>query len=290
MARPLRIQEAGLIYHVTARGNAKMAIFLDDADRRRFLRILGTVADRHQLDCAAHCLMDNHYHLLARTTRPNLSRAIQNLNGSYARWWNRRHKRVGHVFQGRFGAQIVQDEPYLLSVCRYIVLNPVRANLVARAEDWPWSSYSATLGMAPAPAFLDCALVLQLLGDEHRAAERYRAFVEANVETCGASAESTLSKFILGTPAFEQRFRERRAAASGEVPGDQRSASLDSLFTGAVTRAARNAKMVEAYRQGHSLAAIARFVGVHYTTVSKLVNPPEGGSEHEQTDDSRSDP
>ena len=290
MARPLRIQDAGLTYHVTARGNAKMAIFLDNRDRRRFLRILCAVAERHRLECAAHCLMDNHYHLLARTGQPNLSRAIQNLNGTYARWWNWRHKRTGHVFQGRFGAQIVQDDRYLLTACRYIVLNPVRAKLVDRPEDWPWSSHRATLGAAPAPAFLECSLVLQVLGDDDGVVERYRRFVDATPEAGGTEDDLMSAKFIVGAPPFETRVRERRAPVSCEVPSEQRAASLESLFTGAITRASRNATMTAAYRQGHSLAAIARFVGLHYSTVSKVVNARIAGSDHEKTVNSRSDP
>ena len=267
-----------------------MAIFLDNSERRRFLRILCAVAERHRLECAAHCLMDNHYHLLARTVQPNISRAIHNLNATYARWWNRRHKRVGHVFQGRFGARIVQDDPYMLTVCRYIVLNPVRAKLVERPEDWPWSSYAATLGASPPPAFLQCSLVLQLLGDDDGVIDRFRRFVEAPPEADGAGIEPMSSRFIVGEPPFETRVRECGVAVSREVPSEQRAASLESLFTGAITRASRNATMIAAYRQGHSLAAIARFVGLHYSTVSKVVNAPTVGSDHEKTVNSRSDP
>jgi putative transposase len=135
VSRPLRILDAGALYHVVARGNAKMAIYHDDVDRRRFLTILETVVEQHQIECHAYCLMSNHYHLVIRTLEPNLSPAIQYLNGVYAQWWNKRHKRVGHVLQGRFKAQLMQREGYFLEACRYVVLNPVRAGLVKKVED-----------------------------------------------------------------------------------------------------------------------------------------------------------
>src|SRR3954466_1537135 len=130
MARSLRIQCAGLTYHVTARGVRRLHIYLDDVDRRQFLVILAAVVERYDLRCHAYCEMSNHYHLALTTREANLSRAMQQLNGDYAQWWNWRHERVGHVFQGRFNAQVVQDGRYLANVCRYIVLNPVRAGIV----------------------------------------------------------------------------------------------------------------------------------------------------------------
>ena len=112
------------------------------------LALLADVVQRYALRCHAYCEMTNHYHLAVTTTEANLSRALQQLNGDYAQWWNWRHQRVGHVFQARFNAQIVQDDAYLVNVCRYIVLNPVRAGIVCSPELWPWSSYRAMAGLA----------------------------------------------------------------------------------------------------------------------------------------------
>ncbi len=130
MARPLRIEYPGALYHITARGNAREPIFKDDTDRRAFLEILGNVIERHQWRCHAYCLMGNHYHLLIETPKANLSPGMRQLNGIYTQAFNRRHARVGHVLQGRFKAILVDKDSYLLELCRYIVLNPVRANMV----------------------------------------------------------------------------------------------------------------------------------------------------------------
>ena len=123
----------GLTYHVTARGTGRMTIYRDDRDRRTFLHLLAAIVAPYRLHCLAYCLMDNHYHLVATTLDANLSRAIKHLNGTYAQWWNHRHGRPGHVFQGRFGAQVIEDDLYLLAACRYVVRNPVRAGVVRTA-------------------------------------------------------------------------------------------------------------------------------------------------------------
>src|SRR6266699_4868421 len=123
MARPLRIEFPGGLYHVTARGNGRLAIFADDTDRERFLLVLTSVVSRYHVFCHAYCLMDNHYHMLLETPEANLSRAMRQLNGVYSQAFNRRHQRPGHVLEGRFHARVVDKDAYLHAVCRYIVLN-----------------------------------------------------------------------------------------------------------------------------------------------------------------------
>jgi len=130
MARPLRLSYPGALYHVTARGNARQAIYTDDADRQMFLLVLEDVETRYHWLCHAYCLMDNHYHLLLETPQGNLSAGMRQVNGVYTQRFNRRHGRVGHIFQGRFKAILVERESYLLELCRYLVLNPVRAGIV----------------------------------------------------------------------------------------------------------------------------------------------------------------
>ena len=146
MTRPLRLAFPGAIYHVTSRGNARAAIYTDDADRMTFLALLTQVVHRYHWLCHAYCLMDNHYHLLIETPEGNVSQGMRQVNGLYTQDFNRRHGHVGHVFQGRYKAIIVERDSYLLVLCRYIVLNPVRAGMVRTAQEYRWSSYRATAG------------------------------------------------------------------------------------------------------------------------------------------------
>jgi REP element-mobilizing transposase RayT len=134
---------------VTARGNARAVIYLNDGDRATFRALVGQTLDRFGWLCHAYCLMTNHYHLLVGTPRANLSRGMRHLNGVYTQSFNRGHGRVGHVFQGRYKAILVERETHLLELCRYVVLNPVRAGLAAGAADWSWSSYQLDPGSRP---------------------------------------------------------------------------------------------------------------------------------------------
>jgi putative transposase len=152
MARKPRIQTPGLLRHVVSRGNGRMCIFLDDGDYRQFVHLLGLVCEEYAVECWSYCLMPNHYHAALRPQRANISAAIRCLNGEYAQWWNRKHGKVGHAFQGRFKDQIVQRERYLLALLRYIALNPVRAGLAPRPEEWDWSSYRALAGLGAGAA------------------------------------------------------------------------------------------------------------------------------------------
>ena len=154
MGRQRRPLVAGLVYHVTARGNAKAPIFLADSDREVFLSGLAVARHLDGVRCHAYCLMENHYHLLVETPRANLDEAMHRLNGTYAIRFNRRHERTGHVFQGRYGAKLITDDAYALNVVRYIAANPVRAGVCSAPEEWPWSSYAATAGLVPRPEFL----------------------------------------------------------------------------------------------------------------------------------------
>ena len=194
MARRKRIQEAHLIYHVIARGNGRMTIFEDDRDYRSFMTLFGDVVEDFEIECWNYCLMPNHYHLTLQPTLPNLSSAMQHLNGTYAQRWNKRHDRVGHVFQGPFKDQIVQREGYLAALCRYVALNPRRARLVTEPEDWPWSSFGAIIGARPGPSFLNVAATLNLFGPG-----------EVGL------LQSTFREFVCGDSdkALEERFRSK---------------------------------------------------------------------------------
>jgi len=174
MARPLRLEFPGAFYHLTSRGNRQESIFLDDGDRRSFLDLLGKEVRQQGWVCYAYCLMDNHYHLVMETPEPNLVRGMRRLNGVYTQAFNRRHKKVGHVFQGRYKAIVVDKENYFLELCRYVVLNPVRAKMVQRPEDWKWSSYQGTVGKLTAPEWLAVEKVVSLFSGQRA---NYRKFV-----------------------------------------------------------------------------------------------------------------
>ena len=144
MARPLRIEFAGAIHHVTSRGNGQQTIFHNHGDRRAWLNIFDDVCKRFDWTVHAFCQMGNHFHLMIETRGANLANGMRQLNGRYTQCFNRRHESVGHLFQGRYHAVLVQRQTYLLELMRYVVLNPVRARMVATPGGWPWSSYAMT--------------------------------------------------------------------------------------------------------------------------------------------------
>ena len=178
MTRPLRIEYPGAVYHITSRGNEKKPVYKDDEDRENFLWTLHKVNKRYHWLCHAYCLMDNHFHLLIETPEGNLSLGMRQLNGVYTQGFNKRHQRVGHLFQGRYKAILIQKDSHLLDVCRYVVLNPVRAHRVEDLGQWRWSSYGATAGQEKPPACLTTSWVLRQFSSKRRKAEKeYRQFV-----------------------------------------------------------------------------------------------------------------
>jgi putative transposase len=163
MARELRNEEAGAIHHVFARGNRRQLVFLNDGDRRIYLAMLRSVVERCRWMSLAYCLMDNHLHLLIETPDPNLGDGMRRLHGAYAQTFNRRHGCVGHLFQGRYGAERVTSDAQLVTTLRYIALNPVAAGLCEDARDWRWSSY-ALLVRGLTPPWVDGARLRAYLG------------------------------------------------------------------------------------------------------------------------------
>ena len=225
MSRPLRLDHAGALWHVTSRGNERREVFVDDEDRREFLRLLGRTVELFGWKLHAWVLMGNHYHLFVGTPEATLSRGMRQLNGDYAQHFNRRHGRDGHVFQGRFKAILVQREAHLLEVARYVVRNPVRAGIVASPGDWPWSSYRATAGLESAPEWLDTSFLLEQFGSRRAAAAtKYREFV---LDQGAASYDpwgQVLGQIYLGSASFAEAARGGRNAPEKdrEVPRTQR--------------------------------------------------------------------
>lgn len=279
MSRPLRLEFPGAIYHVTSRGNARNAIFLDNEDRGLFLGCLGEVIARFGWLCHAYCLMDNHYHLLIETPEGNLSLGMRQLNGVYTQRFNRRHGRVGHVLQGRFKAIVVDRDSYLLELCRYVVLNPMRAGMVEKIERYAWSSYPATMGLAKCPAWLKTDWVLGQFAKTRAVARRCYAEFVAEGGSLPSPWSAVRGQALLGSEAFVEKIRPLLEGKDEikEIPRAQRllhRPSLRKLFTKAVQsdKALRDEAIRKAYLDyGYTMATIARHAGVHYSTVSKVI-------------------
>jgi REP element-mobilizing transposase RayT len=179
MARPLRIEYPGAFYHVTSRGNEQKDVFKSHKDREKFLSYLESASERYGAAIHAWCLMSNHYHLLLETPSGNLSQIMRHINGAYTTYFNIKRKRAGHLFQGRYKAILVEADAYAAELSRYIHLNPVRAGMVARPEEYRWSSYQGYLGQIQAPEWLKRYLILGSFDRNVTEAEhKYRSFVE----------------------------------------------------------------------------------------------------------------
>lgn len=280
MARPLRLEYPGAVYHVTSRGDARGDIFLDDGDRTAFLRVLAHAVERYAWRLYAYCLMGNHYHLLLETPEPNLSRGMRLLNGVYTQIFNRHHSRAGHVLQGRFKSIVVERERYLLELSRYIALNPVRSGFARSAVEWRWSSYRATAGMEMTPSWLAVGTVLSRFSDDALAAQRHYGNFVADGLGRASPWEELRGQVFLGTDAFVQQLAPKLCPLQGlvETPRSQRFAArpaLDVLIPHAHRKdpSLRKPAIVEAYcTHGYTLAEIARHLGLHYSTISRITS------------------
>jgi len=283
MARPLRLEFPGAVYHVTSRGNARQAIFLDKEDRESFLGVLSSVVRRFSWLCYAYCVMENHYQLLVETREGNLSLGMRQLNGVYTQAFNRRHKRVGHLFQGRYKAILVEKEAHLLELCRYVVLNPVRAGLAKRPEGWKGSSYRATAGGAKKPVFLEVDWVLSQFGRRRAEAKKgYLRYVLGGLQ--GESPWGRLKgQILLGTEDFLGRLRGslRGKDLLKEVPRAQRYVNRPALVELFKEKRGRREKGTDEriYRahvdHGYRMREIADHLGVHYATISRAIRRVE---------------
>lgn len=274
MARKPRVEFPGAVYHVTARGNAKADIFAGDEDREDFLGILGDVVERCNWVVSAYCLMDNHFHILVETPEANLGKGMQLLSGTYTGRFNRKHKRAGHVFQGRYKAILVDKESYFLTVLRYVVNNPVKAGIVDNASEYRWSSHLATGGMAPRPEWLSVGLVLDRFhGETLKATRAYLKYVD---ETDSASPLDDVKwGMALGGDAFlntlkpllrESMERDASSRVLADRPG------LRELFAECKSISDRDLAMCVAHdRWGYTLEEIGDSLGLHFTSVSRAM-------------------
>ncbi|MEE8364559.1 MAG: transposase [Gammaproteobacteria bacterium] len=274
MARPLRIEFAGALYHVTARGDRQEDIFSTDIDRKAFLEILEQVVERFNWLIHAYCLMDNHYHLLIETPDGNLSKGMRQLNGVYTQTSNRNNNRVGHVFQGRYKAILVQKESYLLELSRYIVLNPVRARMVNNARAWSWSSYRDTAGYRAPPQWLRIEWLLAAFGKrQSNAQQKYQAFVAAG-KNQPSPWEELRNQVFLGSEEFvnDLQLKIKSNRDLSEIPKSQRRKKVQSLDYYVRHSHNRNQAILASYASGgYSMKEIGDFFGLHYSWVSRVI-------------------
>jgi REP element-mobilizing transposase RayT len=276
MSRPLRLELAGGVYHVTSRGDGREDIYVDDQDRLLWLEIFGQVCKRFNWTCHAWCQMSNHYHIVVETAEANLSQGMRQLNGVYTQSINRRHGRVGHVFQGRYKAILVEKDSYLLELSRYVVLNPVRARMVKVVGKWRWSSYAAMLGVEDPPGWLQTDWILaQFSRQRKRAITKYADFVRAGIglpEIWG----NLRGQVYLGSDAFLHRMQDLSNQEITEIPRTQRHPTAQPLSSYCEQCDEPRLAMAAAFATGnYTLREIAEYFGVHYSTVSRAIKKIE---------------
>jgi len=281
MARQLRIEYSGAVYHITARGNARKEIFLDDSDRQIFLDVLASTIEKYNWLCHAYCLMDNHYHLLLETPDQNLSLGMRQVNGVYTQRFNRQHNRIGHVFQDRFKSILVEKESHLLELCRYIVINPVAAGITNHPSEYFWSSYRFTARSIKQPEYLyPDWLLVQFSSKKKIARKLYRKFVDDGMNQGIEKPWSQLTgQVILGSGNFVSQIQalldEKREEK--EIPKLQRyldRPSLAALFRGVAKKykKKRNNIIERAHlTHGYTLKEIGDSLGLHYSTISRVI-------------------
>jgi len=268
MARPLRLEFPGAVYHVTSRGNEQRRIFKSDGDRKAFLRFLGQTAKRFGWSITAWVLMTNHFHLVIQTPEPNLSRGMHWLNGSYAGWFNHRYKRWGHLFGGRFKAFLIDKETYFTEVLRYVVLNPVRADLTSRPEAYRWSSYRATAGLESAPEWFDTSAALAPFAPNTELAQAdYREFVAARIGSDERLWDKVINGMYLGSEGWSKTMRRvvEMKPRSTDHPKTQRAVGRPKMHevVAAVARAAGVAASTIRKVRGGCLRQLVAWIGWH---------------------------
>jgi len=209
MARPLRIEYHGAYYHVTSRGNEQKDVFKSRMDREKFLSYLASATERYGAAIHAYCMMSNHYHLILETPDGNLSQIMRHINGAYTTYFNVKRKRAGHLFQGRYKAILVEADAYAAELSRYIHLNPVRAGLVARPEEYEWSSYCNYIGIANTPEWLKTDFILDNYSGKEAVAT-YQQFVNDGVKQEKVSPlQGVVAATILGKPEFVRQISQK---------------------------------------------------------------------------------
>jgi REP element-mobilizing transposase RayT len=276
MARSPRLHFPGAVHHVISRGNRKSTIYHDPPDYVRFLKVVENGSRLYALNIFAFCLMPNHYHLVVESPRGNLSDAMRYINGTFAQSSNRRHSQTGHVFGGRFRSLLIQRDGYLKRAARYVVRNPVRAQLASDPAAWPWTSHRATSGLEPCPTWLDISWLLWTFKAEtlDEARRRYVTFVDAPAR---ATRPRDARVDVYGSDEFRARVRAayRERLSERAIPNRAKANSRPPLATlFAEVGPGRRDQVIRACRvqHGYRVAEIARFLNVHSSTVSRAAH------------------
>jgi len=274
MARPPRIEYPNALYHVTSRGKDRQDIFTDNADRQQWLEIFASVCNRMKWRCYGYCLMDSHYHIIIETPLANLAQGMRQLNGVYTQKTNFRHQRSGQIYQGRYKAIIFDKEKYLLEVCRHVALNPVRAGLVAKSQDWEWSSHPATSGKAEVPEWLHPKTVLTILSTNIPLAQSaYRSFVRQGINLSNLW-DNVRNQIYLGDENFVRATQARinKETRGKKTPNQQNRLTQDPLTTYRDNFTDKQEAVAHAFLDGHhTMKEIGDFFDIHYSTVSRWV-------------------
>jgi putative transposase len=278
MSRPLRLELAGGLYHVTSRGDRREDIYSNDEDRDKWLEILAHTCERFNWRCHAYCLMDNHYHIIIETAEENLSKGMRQLNGVYTQYFNRRHSRVGHVFQGRYKAILVEQDAYLLELSRYVVLNPLRAQMIKNIDTWKWSSYKSTIGVVASPPWLEVDWILaQFSKQRKRAIGKYINFVREGVGL-PSIWPNLQNQIFLGTEKFINKQQKLIASRESlnEVPHLQKRILPKPLSYYDEKHKDQKRAITEAYLTGgYTLKELGEYFDKHYSTISRIVKTNE---------------
>jgi len=278
MTRPVRIEFPGASYHVSSKSREEQIIFLDDDDRGAFLNVLENVVDRFGWLIHSFALLDDHYDMVVEVPGANLSKGMRQLNGVYTQHFNRRHGLEGPIFHGRFKSVLFEKKNYLLPICRYVVTGPARIERLQNYSTYKWSSYRALAGQVNKPKFLHTTEVLSYFAKRDKDAQRkYRNYIKKGVE-----AESPLvdrkNQVLLGSSKF---LNEMQPILHGErlskrgPKAVKRRHSLKVLFKKVddKSRQERNELIRRAHLEdGYTLMEIGKYLGLHYTTVSKVIN------------------
>jgi REP element-mobilizing transposase RayT len=273
MPRPLRTDYPDAVYHVTSRGNAKAAIFESAQDRKLFFSTLQATVCEFDWICHAFVLMNNHHHLLIETPTGNLAEGMQQLNGRFAQRYNKERGRIGHVFQGRFKPIVVEKDSYFLAVARYVVLNPVRAGLVANPGFWKWSSYQATAGDEHCPFLSTAETLAYFANGKDDGKEQYRKFVMSGLDS--SIWKDLRGGFLLSTDRYARMVAER-LKSDGAPPELWRSLEVTirkplSDLLGNILSIDEEAILSAYHDHGYKQSEIAQFLGTNQTKISRLI-------------------